>query len=360
MKTLLAILFLFTFTGCNAQKKVSGHLTEIEMLSRRASHTSTLLKDGRVLIAGGFHDRNGETVFLKTAEIFDPGTGEFTPTGDLTSQRVSQNAVLLSDGRVLLVGGWENSVRSSLLEIYDPETGTFSVAANLPTPRDGTTSTVLKNGKVLITGGVKSRGNFLDEAVIFDPSNNSVSQAGRMNTPRFSHTATMLRDGRVLITGGESPNGVVLTTEIYDPSSNTFTNAGNMENIRYKHAAVLMNDGNVLIVGGSDERDWSGKYNTTEVYVTSENKFIPASKLSGERFKLMDALALMSDGRVLVAGGNKIVEIYDPINDSFTQIGTLPDNFYYTTATTLTNGSILIAGGYNGEIKATSSAWLLN
>lgn len=360
MKILLSVLFLFTFAGCNAQKKVSDHLTEIEMLSRRASHTSTLLKDGRVLIAGGFYDRDGETVFLNTAEIYDPETGEFTPTGNMTSQRVSQNAVLLSDGRVLLVGGWENSVRSSLLEIYDPETGTFSVAAHLPTHRDGTTSTLLNNGKVLVTGGIESRGVFLDEALLFDPANNSVTRAAKMNFPRFSHTSTLLDDGRVLITGGESPSGILSEAEIYDPETNTFIPTAGMNVKRYKHAAILMNDGNVLVVAGSDERDWNGKYNTAEVFLTEENKFIPASDLSGERFKLMDALALLPDGKVLIAGGNKTLELYDPVNDTFTEIGTLPDNFYYTTATTLTNGSILIAGGYNGGIKATSLAWIYN
>jgi WD40 repeat protein len=361
MRTLLIIFLVFSFTGCNAQQKdASNNLTQLEMLSRRASHTSTLLKDGSVLIAGGFHDRDGENVFLNTAEIYNPETGEFTPTGNMTSQRVSQNAVLLPDGRVLIVGGWENTVRSSLLEIYDPETGTFSVAAHLPSHRDGTTSTMLNNGKVLITGGVRARGDFLDEALLFDPGNNSLTPAGDLNVPRFSHTATLLPDGNVLIMGGESVNGILSEAEIYNPQSNTFTSVGNMNTIRYKHAAILLNDGNVLVVGGSDDRDWRGKYNTAEVFLTKENKFIPASTLSGERFKLSDALAPLPDGKILVAGGNKKLEVYDPVKDTFIEMGTLPDNFYYTTATPLLNGSVLIAGGYNDEIKATSLAWIYN
>jgi WD40 repeat protein len=131
-----------------------------------------------------------------------------------------------------------------------------------------------------------------------------------------------------------------------------------MNSVRYKHAAVILNDGNVLIVGGSDNRDWRGKYNSAEIFHTLTGKFISVSKLSGERFKLSDAVALLHDGKVIIAGGNSKVEIYDPVNEIFTQAGELPASYYYSTATMLNDGSILIAGGYDNSIEATSGAWI--
>jgi hypothetical protein len=76
------------------------------MLSARADHSATSLRDGRALLAGGLV-KNGQ--FLKTAELYDPSTGNFNATGEMSVGRVGQAAALLADGRVLIVGGWATS-----------------------------------------------------------------------------------------------------------------------------------------------------------------------------------------------------------------------------------------------------------
>jgi len=48
--------------------------------SPRYLHTATTLADGRVLLAGG---TTGDTFASTAAEIFDPQTDTFTPTGSL-------------------------------------------------------------------------------------------------------------------------------------------------------------------------------------------------------------------------------------------------------------------------------------
>ena len=82
--------------------------------------------------------------------------GTFTATGDLTTQRMYHSATLLTNGKVLLAGGWAtlsgHPVWASA-ELYDPSTGTFSAGGGMTTPRFDHTATLLPDGKVLIAGG---------------------------------------------------------------------------------------------------------------------------------------------------------------------------------------------------------------
>src|ERR1035441_8047040 len=73
------------------------------MLEPRSGQTATLLPDGKVLIAGGMR-RNQD--FYKSAELYDPATGKFQPTGEMSIGRVGHPYVPLSSGRVLIAGGW--------------------------------------------------------------------------------------------------------------------------------------------------------------------------------------------------------------------------------------------------------------
>ena len=115
----------------------------------RSGETATKLADGRVLVTEGC-----ETA----AELYDPTTGSFTPTGSLSVKRASKTATLLADGRVLMTGGYdcgrggEDGIWPTA-EIYDPATGTFSATGPMVTGREFHTATLLADGRVLIAGG---------------------------------------------------------------------------------------------------------------------------------------------------------------------------------------------------------------
>ena len=195
-------------------------------------------------------------------------TGKFSPTGSMAEGRYAATATLLSDGRVLIVGGLVDATpRLSSAEIYDPATGTFSPTGSMPDARFLSSATLLADGRVLISGGQLINGNSMTDvtfALLYEPKTGHFIQTGALAEPRDTATATRLEDGRVLVTGGftypsDQPASAkgpaivsVSSAEIYDPNTGTFTDAGSMTIARAAHSATLLLDGRVLIAGGID------------------------------------------------------------------------------------------------------------
>jgi hypothetical protein len=360
MKTLpvmmcLAVLLAYTPTAVGAGV-LSPRLT---MTIRRAAHSATLLRDGRVLIAGGFVEAGNDERALASAELFDPSTERFVLAADLNVPRSGHTAVALADGTVLIVGGWGDNDPLASAERFDPARERFVRLADLPAPRAGHTATLLQDGRVLIAGGTRARRQFEPLALIFDPRQGAFLQIGPLAEPREGHTATRLADGNVLLAGGTGPDGRVLASaEVYDPASGRFTLAGDMALSRRKHAAVALTGGRALIIGGSDARDWRGQYDSSEVYDPATRTFMPGPRLKAERFKFADAVAITADGAVVVAGGDRRIERYDARNDRFAAGPALDQGYFSATATLLSDGRVLIAGGYNRDIIASDGAWI--
>jgi hypothetical protein len=152
------------------------------MTTPRCGHTATLLDDGQVLVAGGTFNWIGDS-FQASAEIFDPKTGTFSPTGSMAHAPGKQTATLLADGRVLIVGGNEvgdESLKSA--EIFDPKAGIFSPTGSMATARTLHAATILADGRVLVVGGTSVgftfSGPFVGSAEIYDAATGLFSPAG--------------------------------------------------------------------------------------------------------------------------------------------------------------------------------------
>ena len=248
------------------------------MSTARQDHTATLLSDGRVLVVGGYNPPISQTTVVQTvayrplsggtsqpaamtngqgrlasAEIYDPKTGAFTPTGSLHRARMAHTATLLKDGRVLIAGGMVDPAVTSA-EIYDPATGKFGLSGSTPTSLWLHTATLLQDGRVLITGGRASDDSIYSTAYVFNPKTGKFTKTGSMTANRQEHTATLLPNGKVLITGGLSGQSMTAnassTAELYDPKTGKFTAAGTMTAARMDQTADLLPDGRVLIAGG--------------------------------------------------------------------------------------------------------------
>jgi hypothetical protein len=244
---------MFALTAAEIYDPVTGNFSLAGNLNNpRFAHTATLLPDGRVLIAGGGVNGATGVVSTTTVEIYDPTTNVFNPTGSLNTSRSGHVATLLPNGRVLIAGGTDNSspffgVCTDSAELYDPATGTFSNTGNMTVGRCSlwwSDAPVLGNGKVLIHGGGGQT------AELFDPSTGSFSPTGNLTVPRLNPSVTLLPDGRVLVAGGFSTNGVTNSTETYEATSGTFTAGPSMNQARQQQTATLLPDGRVLVAGG--------------------------------------------------------------------------------------------------------------
>jgi hypothetical protein len=319
------------------------------MHAQRAIHSATRLADGRVLVAGGMvHNHD----VLASAEVFDPVTRTFAVTGSMPEPRMSHTATLLADGRVLLAGGYSGDGR-----IYRTATGQFSPTGDMTVARAEASATLLPDGRVLVAGGATTLQDAATRtAELYDPKTGRFTPTGNMSVARAYHVAATLSGGRALIAGGEPDlEHTLASAEIYDEQTGTFATVGNMMVARRKAAAATLPDGRVLIVGGSGTGDWHAMLQSAEIYDPAARAFHATGSLHVARFKLAHAVVTLDDGRVLVAGGGLGAEVYDPAIGQFTPVsGGVSAARYYSTATSLGGGRVLVAGGYGDDARESA------
>jgi N-acetylneuraminic acid mutarotase len=380
----------------------------------RSSHTATLLPDHTVVLIGGAGSAGSTVPF--SAEVFNPADGSFTAvTRFMRSGHEAHAAVALPDGTVLVVGGHS----TSLAEIFTPgataSAGTWSPPGGLPQGRQLHTATTLKDGRILVAGGqgtgLGTRPDLaaLTSSYLYDPATSRWTQTGSLNQGRYSHVATLLADGRVLVTGGNSwkvdttttppalGGAITNTAEVWDPLTGAWTPTAVpmlVANGRVNHTATLLPGGKVLVAGGENPTDGLS-FPSAEVYDPVGDTWTATTNALLTPRRLHSAIAV--GGKVIIIGGlsttappqspqglTRSVEAYDPTTDSFIPLVDLAESAinvgtssgcptvppptgvcasggrYTHTATLLTNGTILLAGGfvprsYNGNLGTVAT-----
>jgi N-acetylneuraminic acid mutarotase len=324
------------------------------MTEARINHTSTLLSDGRVLVAGGRIGPNADRS-ANSAELYDPGSGTWSATGSMHDARDGQTATLLLNGTVLVAGGSNGRSGNDWLataELYDPVSGTWTATGDMLTAGTGHTATLLPNGSVLVVGGHGQP----TLAELYDPASGTwTATASPKIRYHVEHAATLLPDGRVLVTGGP-PNGRngSRTAEVYDPGSGLWTLTGNMVRVRLGHTATLLPDGRVLVAGGYSEGGSSNSTASAEVYDPSSGSWTAVGKMGTLRIGGWTA-TLLPNGEVLLVGGLRSggtgvlasAELYDPGTATWTATASLGLSRAGHTATVLADGRVLVAGGFS-------------
>jgi Tol biopolymer transport system component len=233
---------------------------DTQMNTARRGHTATLLSDGRVLAVGG----ENSSGFVAAAEIFDAATGTFSYSGNLSTPRADHTATLLSDGRVLIAGGCGDSGPLNSTEIFDPATGAFAAGPSMIGARSGHSATKLGDGRIVLAGG-----DTAGSLEIYDPLVNTLAPVdANLGSPRAFHSAAALNDGNILIVGGTAPDGSpVLSGEVFNVTSLTFTTVANQTQDPHVRALLrVLPDGKVQIIGGTDHEN-------LELYDPAINEF---------------------------------------------------------------------------------------
>ena len=334
-----------------------------DMVSAHAFHSSTLLRDGRVLVAGGLVDDGRDGKASALAELYDPGTASWSATKPMHEARWGHTATLLPDGTVLVAGSYVNGDDpSASVELYDPASGRWSAAERMHHGRGGHTATLLPDGRVLVAGG-GAEANQLEggprsaTAEIFDPKNGHWTEIASMSEARKGFTATLLPDGRVLVAGGDAG---FAAAEVFDPSSGTWTATGSMLEGRFAHTATLLVDGTVLVTGGCACSE-PGALRSAERFDPVAGTWSATGAMSTAR--IFHTATLLADGDVLVVddglSGDRrgSAELYDPLSGRWGATARPARTRYGYTATGLSNGTVLVAGAYGTDRQATSEVY---
>jgi len=338
------------------------------MKTARMSHSTTLLPDGRVLVAGGCTAPEAASISIPNgpygckkatadSEVYDPATGRWTATAALKVSRTGHAATLIPSGpasacgpncgRVFLVGNSLDVVNGHAgvaPELYNPAKGIWAEASMPPEnlflgfvtcciPA----TQLLKDGKVLVVG-------FAGRSAIFSPDKSTWVETANDPLNRAVTSATALKDGRMLVSGGFSDLDAPAESvaEIFDPTvgadssesqkRGSWTPAGQMGIGRAAHASTLLMNGQVLVAGGTGlDREWLKSASAdpaqvvqspvlgkaTEVFDPQTSRWAPAGEMTEGRGtpSARNSLpgnfssTLLKDGRVLVAGGDSLISI---------------------------------------------------
>jgi WD40 repeat protein len=274
------------------------------LIAGRVLFVAVTLADGNVLVIGGASG-------APNAVIVNTQTGIAVPTPNQPhSVRVSATSTLLRDGKVLIVGGLISTgsvvgtATDRTAEVYDPATGTFTVLSQSPSVgRYGHTAIATPLNSVFIYGGLTDTGEAAPPE-LFDAFTGTftVLTAPESNA-RINHAAVPTLDGTIFIVGGDDSNSVSALASVisFDPFLKTFSHATDLATPRTMVAAAPLTYGPFLVAGGATDRALSQIANSSELIAVSAVPRSDGPPMSISRYA--HTMSLLSNGKVLIVGG---------------------------------------------------------
>lgn len=349
---------------------------------RPASGGAEVLPNGQVFVTADSTWTGG------TAEVYNPATGKWAITAPMLYPVKDFATTELSDGRVLVTGGYRTDIGvfTNRTQIWSPSTGMWTEAAASPPNANGETdgeeAVTLHNGQVLLLSNgpsAYSGGAVSSDDYLYNPTTNTWTTAPSRPYATTPNTpAVVLPNGNVLVVqqGGPVVYSAACDVEpvfyevaqLYQAATNTWKTLGTVPGGWGPHAtATLLNDGTVLFAGGAGfGTNCPHPFDSSFIYTPATDTWIQVGSMSEPRFD-MSAVKL-ADGRVLIAGGDAAlpvgaactpgqgglqstwrVDIYDPVSKSYTAEPTMLSPRESAVAALLPNGKVLIAGGLDTD-----------
>jgi streptogramin lyase len=350
-----------TTIGASIPFNVEGFCDTGSLATARVLHSSVVLPNGTILIAGGAASNAG-SLTLSSAELYNPATHAFTAVGSMNVPRNVFTMTLLRNGLVLVAGGLTGSAEQPLssAELFNPATNTFTLlSSSMVVARGQHTATLLPSGKVLIAGGLSNGGVSLASAELFDPVTNTFTATSHpMTVAHNLHEASLLPSGQVLISGGITTS-VLTSAELYDPVADTFTATGSMATPRFEQASALLYTGNVLVAGGITGSPTGPPLSataTSELYSASAGTFSSTASATRPLTGFFGPVPVLSDGTVFLDDGGANANIYDPTAGTFRATGSTTTLQAQPQSVELPDGTILVAGGSDSNGNGVANA----
>jgi hypothetical protein len=371
----------------------------------RTGHTATLLKNGKVFIAGGwnFKQATAEKKALADTEIFNPATGAFelAKSISITSQgavyelpRALHTATLLPSGQVMLwggetySGGTSNNVSViSTILFYDNDVDDYgAIGPRTPAaiPRSRHSAAVDQNGKVLIVGGITRKSSIVpvDEVEWLDPSTNLYKIVEGVTLPRLDAVVMPVKRGEFIAVAGGTDGAMMkndisffkFNGQIFGQQSLSMPPRLTDPGRRSAAGAVIRDGADLILLGGYSTPTTVSPVASSEVLNAAAATVAPGPDVRTARGEM--CAVTLADGTVLAIGGRTTDSGSPPRADAtavvitasssggVTSIGApnLPRGRYGHTCTALADGTVLVTGGLNetssGALEVLQDAYI--
>lgn len=231
------------------------------------------LPNGRIVVIGGgvgcFFTQ--ACAILQTVQEYDPHNHSWCLLPPLHMPRYRFAAALGPDGRVYAIGGWNGRSTMSSVEVYTPRTNTWRSSVSLPQAEESAAATVTHN-RVVVAGGTDGNASYYNDLFVFD--GHRWSNGSPMRTPRADFGLVVNTQGQLYAFGGYNPADNYLTkAETYNPATDTWATIAALPRPMASFGAVRGPDGRAYAIGGYDGNTTSTQVAAYGVLVPRKNPF---------------------------------------------------------------------------------------